>query len=109
MSAVEVVKHYFSAGIYAKHMEIPDEFEVSTHKHEYDHLSILASGCVIVDVDADSTIYYAPAVIEIAAGKEHRIRTVNGSATWFCIHGVDDQYDEASIDNILIQKVSNNG
>jgi hypothetical protein len=105
MSEINVVKHHFSSGVYAKHMEIPDKFEVLTHKHEYSHLSILATGCVIVEVDGESTIHYAPAVIDIDAGKEHKITTVNGKATWFCIHGVSEEYSESEIDEVLIQKV----
>ena len=44
------IQHHFSDGIYAKKMEIPKDHYVVSHKHTYDHLSILASGRVLVEV-----------------------------------------------------------
>lgn len=103
-SMFDVIQHHFSANLYAKHMVIKDGCEVSSHKHSFDHLSILAQGCVILEVDGEQSTHYAPAVIEIKAGLEHKITAVNGDCTWFCIHGVTDA-DEQTIDDVLIQKV----
>ena len=104
MNGFEVIAHHFSSGVYAKQVIIKEGFEILSHKHTFDHLSILSSGIAIVEVDGESQTYYAPAVIEIKAGEVHKIEAINGPAVWFCIHGTDGEYDESNIDDVLIQE-----
>lgn len=94
------IVHHFSAGLYARQMLLPAGHFAVTHAHEYDHLSILASGHVLVDVDGAITDLKAPACIEIKAGKHHRITAVE-DAIWFCIHATDET-DVERIDEVLI-------
>jgi quercetin dioxygenase-like cupin family protein len=96
------VKHYFSGGIYAKQMFIPKGYVAATHKHVYSHLSILASGQVIVSTDDSVESYNAPACIEIKAGTHHKIEALQ-DCVWFCIHATDET-DENEIDAVLISK-----
>lgn len=100
---IEVIKHHFAGGVYCKEMMIPNEFEVVSHSHKFDHLSVLTMGCVIVEADGVQETYYAPAVIEIKAGVNHSVTPVNGDAHWLCIHATDCT-DEDKIDNVLISK-----
>jgi quercetin dioxygenase-like cupin family protein len=80
------VKHHFSAGMYAKEMRIPAGGVIVSHKHKYDHLSILASGKVMLTIDGNCLIpLTAPACIDIAAGTHHKITAIEDSV-WFCIH-----------------------
>ena len=102
---IEVVSHHFSGEVYAKHVRIKDGHYVATHKHKFDHMSILASGCVIVEADNERKTYYSPSVIEIKAGVAHSVIAVNGDAEWFCIHAIQsdiDQDDIEAIDGSLI-------
>lgn len=103
-SAIEVIKHHFVGGVYAKEMRIPDGFEVTSHKHRFDHMSVLTQGCVIVEADGIQETYYAPAVIEIKAGVAHSVLPVNGDAHWLCVHATDCT-DESKIDEVLIEPV----
>jgi hypothetical protein len=106
MSEIEVISHNFIAGVYAKQMVIPDGYHVLTHKHCFDHMSILAQGCAIVECDGVQEVYYAPAVIDIKAHVEHEIIAVNGDCVWFCIHHVaKEDYDESTIDEVLVEPV----
>lgn len=100
----DVIKHHFYGGVYCKEMTINADAEVVSHKHNYDHLSVLTSGCVVVDVDDEQDTYYAPAIIKIKAGSSHRITAVNGPAHWLCIHATDCT-DESQVDDVLIQKI----
>lgn len=103
MDAIEIdlgVVHHFSSGVYARQMRLPSGHFAVTHAHEYDHLSILASGRVLVEVDGLITDLVAPACIEIKAGKNHRITAMQDS-TWFCIHATDET-DVERIDEVLI-------
>lgn len=99
---IEVIGHHFAGGVYAKAMRIPEDFEVVSHKHNYDHLSILAEGCVIVEVDGKQETYWSPAVIEIKAGAEHSVTPVNGPALWYCVHSTDCA-DPEKVDQVLIK------
>lgn len=100
---VKLIAHHFIGGVYFREMEIPEDFEVVTHKHNYDHASVLTQGCVIVEADGQQQTYWSPAIIEIKAGVAHSIRTVNGPAHWLCVHATDCD-DENKVDEVLIQK-----
>jgi len=98
---IEVIQHHFVGGLYAKEMRIAENAEVTSHRHVYDHLSVLAKGCVIVSADGVQQTYYAPAVIKIKAGVNHSVRPVNGDAHWLCIHRTDCD-DVNQVDQVLI-------
>lgn len=53
--------HHFSDGLYAKQMSIPKGAIACQHKHEYDHLSVLAQGKVRVLFDDDKFETYTAA------------------------------------------------
>lgn len=95
------VVHHFAAGVYAKQMTLPAGHFAVKHTHNYDHLSILAQGEVVVIVDEEVTYYEAPACISIKAGQEHRIEAIE-DAVWFCIHA-SDETDSDKIDEVLIR------
>jgi quercetin dioxygenase-like cupin family protein len=67
------VNHYFSDNVYIKQMECPAGYTVDTHKHKYDHLSILSKGTALVTIDDKPTMYTAPACINIEKNKTHTI------------------------------------
>jgi quercetin dioxygenase-like cupin family protein len=94
------ISHHFSDGVYARQMMLPKDHFAVTHAHEYDHLSILASGRVTVEIDGNAEEFAAPACINIAAGKHHRIVALEDSV-WFCIHATDET-DPDNLDEVLI-------
>lgn len=94
------IQHHFSEGVYAKQMHLPKGFKAYSHKHAYAHLSILAKGRAKVATDTESTVYDAPACIEIKAGVHHEIEALE-DVTWFCIHATDDK-DPDHIDQVSI-------
>ena len=92
--------HHFSSGVYAKQMQIPAGYVVGSHAHKYSHLSILASGSVIVEADGVPQEFTGPACIEIKADCEHKV-FAKTDAVWFCVHATDatcaDEVDEVLI------------
>lgn len=95
--------HYFSDGLYAKQMSIPKGAIACQHKHEYDHLSILAQGKVRVLFDNDAfEEFTAPSCINIKQGVNHTIMALEDS-TWFCIHHTFET-DMNKIDTVLIKQ-----
>jgi quercetin dioxygenase-like cupin family protein len=97
----DLIKHFFSDGLYAKETRIPQDYRLIQHSHSYDHMSILASGWVTVLVDGVATDYHAPACINIEAGKNHEVIGVTDSV-WYCIHATDET-DPEKIDEVLIR------
>lgn len=96
--------HHFSSGVYAKQMMLPKGAVATSHKHTYDHMSVLAQGKVWVGVGERGRLrmYTAPAVVEIKAGVNHFIHAIEDSV-WFCIHATDET-DISKIDEVLIKK-----
>ena len=103
LNMFEVINHHFIGGVYCKSMRIPENHEVVSHAHHYDHMSVLTKGCVIVEADGVQETYWSPAVIEIKAGVHHSVTPVNGDAHWLCIHRTDCT-DVEQVDDVLIKK-----
>lgn len=97
-----LTQHFFSDGLYAKRMTLPKGFEALSHSHQYNHLSILSTGKVIVKTDDSEAEYTAPACIEIKAGIHHSITALE-DVTWYCIHATDAT-DADEVDAVLIEK-----
>lgn len=96
------IKHHFDDGVYAKEMHLPEGHYAVSHKHTYDHISMLHRGVAVVTVDGVERQYTAPAVIMIRAHKEHRIDALT-DVVWFCIHETDET-DPEKIDEVAIEK-----
>jgi quercetin dioxygenase-like cupin family protein len=93
--------HHFSSGVYAKQVDIPAGRILQQHAHTFDHLSILASGKVIVRADGWVESYCGPAAITIRAGVVHEVESLT-DAVWFCIHATDET-DIGKVDAVLTQ------
>lgn len=96
------ITHHFSSGLYAKQMVIPKDSYAFQHKHEYDHLSVLATGKVLVKKDDNVEEIVAPACVNIEARKTHSILALE-DCVWFCIHATHETNHE-NIDEVLIMK-----
>jgi quercetin dioxygenase-like cupin family protein len=94
------IAHHFSSGLYAKETHIPAGHVLVQHRHAYDHLSILASGEVAIEVGGETTVHTGPACLTIKAGAHHGVRAIT-DAVWFCIHATDCA-DQDLIDETLI-------
>jgi hypothetical protein len=98
------IKHHFADGVYAKQMFIPKGYVAASHKHNYTHLSILATGQVIVSTNDSVEMHTAPACIAIEAGKHHKIEALQ-DCVWYCVHATNET-DENKVDAVLISKGS---
>lgn len=97
------IQHFFGDGLYAKEAHIPAGMWLQKHTHTFTHFSILAKGKVrVTRDDAETTVYEAPACIEIKTGVSHAIYAVEDS-TWYCVHATDEK-DESKVDEVLIAK-----
>jgi hypothetical protein len=96
------VHHHFAGGVYAKETRIPAGHFVVSHKHPYDHLSILASGLVSLTVEGVTAYLRGPAAAVIRKGAEHRIFAVDDSV-WYCIHATAET-DPEKVDGVILSR-----
>ena len=93
------VEHHFATGLYAKQMAFSPDYNFKSHKHNFDHMSILAQGCVLIEVDGVTTRHSAPAVINMPKDTVHRVQALE-PCVWYCIHATDltdpDEIDEVT-------------
>ena len=94
--------HHFSSGVYAKQMHLPAGYVAGSHSQDYDHLSILAKGKVVIRTDLGEKTYSAPICLTIAKNMHHEIYALEDT-TWFCIHATEET-DPLKVDEVLIQK-----
>ena len=73
------------------------------HCHQFDHLTLLASGVLQVVVNGHTTVYRAPTMIYIHADYQHELTALEPDTVAYCIHalrdgnGVDDIVDPQSV------------
>jgi hypothetical protein len=60
------------------------------HKHFFPHTTVIAHGSVRVTVEGASSQYKAPAMVLIAAHKEHRIDVLEADTVICCVHAIRD-------------------
>ena len=93
-----LIEHHLAGGVYIKATRIPAGMVLVQHKHLYDHLSILASGSILIDVNGEQSVLLAPQVLTIKAGAHHGIKALEDTI-WYCVHASDVADDDAVIAN----------
>lgn len=100
------IHHHFvgqdqAKGVYAKELHIPAGFRMVSHAHPYDHISILASGVITLQVGDQSQQMIGPRALTIKA-REHHTLFAHTDAVWFCIHPTDET-DAAKVDDAILK------
>lgn len=92
------------ANLFAKQMHFAKAGDVEQgHKHEFDHLTLLAAGSMRVTVNGKTSDFKAPQMIFIKAEYNHELVALEDNTVAYCIHalrdgdGVGDILDPASI------------
>jgi hypothetical protein len=61
------------------------------HKHQFDHLTLLASGSLRVTVEGKTTDFVSPNMIYIHADKMHELVALQPNTVAYCIHALRDK------------------
>ena len=72
-------------GVSVMEARIPKGTWLGQHVHDYEHLSILASGVAKVEFEDRVEVITAPACITIPAGHKHRVTAIT-DVVWYCVH-----------------------
>jgi quercetin dioxygenase-like cupin family protein len=79
------------------------------HTHSFDHITLLSKGSIEVDVDGNKTIFKAPHMIYIAAGKRHFLTALEDDTIASCVHAVrSGEREEDIIDPSMLPQTIDN-
>jgi quercetin dioxygenase-like cupin family protein len=91
-------------GVFIKSMVFTRGQVVLTHKHNYDHQTLLAVGKLRVSIAEKSVIYTAPTIIVIEAGKAHFLEGLAEQTVAYCIHAVTGSDDLDDADPLVMNR-----
>jgi quercetin dioxygenase-like cupin family protein len=60
------------------------------HEHTFDHLTLLASGKLLVEVNEQETEFQSPCMIYIKKDVTHKLTALEDNTVAYCIHGLRD-------------------
>jgi quercetin dioxygenase-like cupin family protein len=86
---IEKVPH-IAGQTYLGEYRIPAGIFLEKHKHCFDHLSYLASGNAVLEIDGESQEIEAPSCVTVEAGKLHKVTAITDTV-WLCIHSLGDE------------------
>jgi hypothetical protein len=72
---------------------------IDKHIHDYDHISFLQRGVIILDRGEERLQFTGPTPILVRAGVKHRVSAIT-PVIWYCMH-VTDEVDPEKIDEAL--------
>lgn len=83
-------------GLFVKHAVFAQDTYIPQHSHEFEHLSVVASGAVRVWQDDELMgDYRAPAGIVIRAHVKHLFLALEPNTSVLCVHRVDGNGEPA--------------
>lgn len=99
------------------HFEVAGDEEIG-HKHPYNHMTLLAKGCLRVVVGDQTRSFVAPNMIYIAAETQHTLIAETDNTVAYCVHALreptGDIVDESMVPkgtelfNMMARLVSSN-
>lgn len=83
------------------HFEKAGDTEIG-HKHQFDHLTLLAKGKLKVTVDGIVSDFTAPYMIYIHKDKVHELESLTDETVAYCIHALRDKENNEILDPAMI-------
>lgn len=104
MSAPEV-KLGFVHNLFSRMMHFKNAGDIEQgHVHQFDHLTLLASGALKVTIEGVTTEFKAPHMIFIRKDKSHELVALEDNTVAYCIHALENGGDDI-VDPSMIPKV----
>jgi len=91
------------ANLYSRMMHFKKAGDVEIgHTHQFDHLTLLASGKLQVTVEGNVTEFTAPHMIYIHKDKVHELVALSDNTIAYCIHALRDKENNEILDPSMI-------
>lgn len=79
------------SNVFCKMMHFKKAGDVETgHKHQFDHVTLIAKGSLQIEVDGVKTVFKAPHVAFIRKEVIHELTALEDDTLAYCIHGLRD-------------------
>ena len=78
------------------------------HAHEFDHITLVATGSVEVVCNGQPTTFKAPHMVYIKANTKHGMRALEDDTVCYCIHAMSNS-NKKYIDDIITPDMVPNG
>jgi len=88
----QVIEYHESGGVFAAATYLPAGQCLVQHKHKHDHLSIVAKGRVLLDVNGVQSEHSAGECITVKAGFHHGVKALD-DAIWYCLVSENEETD----------------
>jgi quercetin dioxygenase-like cupin family protein len=93
------------ANLYSRMMHFQKMGDIEHgHKHQFDHLTLLASGTLRITVEGVVSEFKAPHMIYIHKDKNHELVALEDNTVAYCIHALRDNETEDILDPDMIPK-----
>ena len=91
------------ANLYSRMMRFEKAGDVEFgHTHQFDHLTLLAKGKLMVTVEGVATEFTAPHMIYIHKDKVHELEALTDETVAYCIHALRDKDSGEILDPSMI-------
>jgi hypothetical protein len=98
------------ANLFSRMMHFKQKGDIEIgHTHQFDHLTLLASGSLQVTVDGTSTCFTAPCMIYIHKDKVHELVSLEDNTVAYCIHALRENNENNENNTILDPQSVPNG
>lgn len=103
MTNTPLIKIGCVANLYSRmmHFEKAGDTEQG-HTHQFDHLTLLASGSLRVTIEGVATVFKAPHMIYIRKDKNHELVALEDNTVAYCIHALRDKNNEYILDPEMV-------
>jgi quercetin dioxygenase-like cupin family protein len=99
------VKLGFVYNLFSRMMHFKNAGDIEQgHVHQFDHLTLLATGSLRVTIDGASTDFTAPHMIFIRKDKMHELVALEDNTVAYCIHAVENGGEDI-VDPSMMPKV----
>ena len=96
------------ANLYSRMMHFAKAGDIEHgHTHAFDHLTLLASGSLLIRVEGKETVFRAPHMIYIKADKQHELVAQEDNTVAYCIHALRDKDNNEILDPSMIPHGAN--
>ena len=91
------------ANLFSRMMQFKKAGDIEKgHTHQFDHLTLLASGGLKVTIEGIATEFRAPHMIYIHKDKVHEIVALEDNTVAYCIHALRDKENIEILDPSMI-------
>jgi quercetin dioxygenase-like cupin family protein len=102
------IKLGYTGNVYTRMMVFENVGDVEQgHTHEFDHLTLLATGSLKIVANGQETIFNSPHMIWINKDVQHELTSLEPNTVAYCIHAVHGKNGDVVSPDMIPRGVTN--